>query len=290
MTVVDSHLHVWDPRRFEYPWLVGDEHLNRPFTPADLDLADINAVIVVQADTRDEDALEEVRWVESLAASGALPVAGMVAFAPIDEPRLRDRALDDLSGSPSVVGVRRLLQDEDEAFLRSPELLAGLLAVRERELTFDACVRWQQIPALSGVLERTPGLRVVLDHLGKPPVRAGLDSESGRAWLQSVKRLAALEQVAVKLSGLPAESPDADLASVAPPFVTAAIEAFGTDRCMVGSDWPVSTGGRAPITSRGWFDLVTAGLSAADRAEVLGGTARRWYRLTDPVESDRSDV
>lgn len=278
--MIDSHLHVWDPGRFSYPWLAGNDELDRAFTPADLDRADGGPVVVVQADCRDEDGLGEVRWIESLATSGALTVAGIVAFAPIDRPHCREHVLDELAGSPSVVGVRRLLQDEDDELLRSDALRTGLLAVRDRGLTFDACVRWHQLRALTAALERVPGLRVVLDHIGKPPVAAGIDSDSGRAWLQALTRLSALDDVAVKLSGLPAEARDSDPWRVAPPFIDAALAAFGADRCMVGSDWPVSTG-RSTISTEEWFGLVTSGLHGSELTDVLDGTASTWYGLAD---------
>lgn len=276
--VIDSHVHLWDPERFHYGWLKEHSDLNRPFLLQDLEFGQVDEIIAVQANCGDDEGLAEVLWLESMFVEGRVPLAGIVAFAPIDDIALRQASLDALGECSSVVGVRRLLQDEPDELLSSTELRTGLEELRDRNWTFDACVRWHQLDALAVIVRAVPTLRVVVDHLGKPPILEGIDSDSGRSWLRAMKRLATLDDVAIKLSGLPAEAPLRNIADTASPFLRAAIDIFGPGRCMFGSDWPVSTA-LSQTDYRSWFQVVVDGLGDQEQIDVLGGTASRWYRI-----------
>lgn len=282
MHVVDSHTHVWDPRRFDYPWLDELEPLDRPMLPADVDRAGgrVTGMVFVQADCAARSALDEARWVDGLDWP---ELVGIVAGAD-----LRDRAglaahLDGLTRIRRVVGVRHLLQGEPDDFFRSPALREGLVALAERRLTFDACVRHEQLPLLASLLSALPELSVVVDHLGKPPVDEGIDGEAGRRWASAIDDLAALDTVTIKVSGLAPEARDAaSLDRYAAGFIRHAVEAFGADRSMVGSDWPVSAKLGAGGTFGDWIDRVHAASSpsTAEREAIDGGTAASFYGLT----------
>lgn len=283
MQVIDSHTHVWDPRRFDYPWLAGLEPLDRPMLPADIDRADgrVTGMVFVQADCEPGSALDEARWVDGLDWP---ELAGIVAAADF-----RDRAglpahLDALTAIRRVVGVRHLLQDEPDDFFTSPALREGFAALAERRLTFDACVRHEQLPLLVSLLATTPSPRVVVDHLGKPPVDEGIDSESGRRWASAIDELAALDSVSIKVSGLAPEARDArSLDRNAGGFIRHAVDAFGAERSMLGSDWPVSATLGGGGTFAEWIDRVhaAAGRSTAESRALDGGTAASFYGLTD---------
>ena len=287
MRVIDSHVHIWNPERFHYSWLKEHPDFNRPFLLQDFEFDQLDGIIAVQADCRDDEGLAEALWLESMFLGGCVPLAGIVAFAPIDDISLRQASLDALGECSSVVGVRRLLQDEPDDFLGSTELRTGLEEIRERGWTFDACVRWHQLDALAVTVRAVPALRVVVDHLGKPPILEGIDSDSGRSWLLAMKRLAMLDDVAIKLSGLPAEAPARNVAETASPFLRAAIDIFGPGRCMFGSDWPVSTES-SQTDYRSWFEVVIACLEVQERIDVLGGTAGRWYRIPARALGERA--
>jgi L-fuconolactonase len=199
-------VHFWDPGRFDYDWLPGE--LRRPFLPGDYGSGEL---IFVEADCRHPG---EVDWVESLGAA-----AGIVAY-------MGD--LDALARRPLVKGVRHVLQGESRLDRFAPKIArAGELG-----LVFDACVKQAQLPRLAELARACPGTTIVLDHLGKPHA---LDP-----WRDDLARLGALGNVRCKLSGMEAElGPDWTEAQVRP-YLEHALAVFGEERCLYGSDWPLT--------------------------------------------------
>lgn len=243
MRVVDSHLHLWDPSVLSYDWLDGD--LDDTFTIEQLreDLiedVDHQVAVFVQAGAARKQALDEVRWVESIAH--ATGVVAIVADARLDGGRRLRSHLDALAEHELVVGVRHLLQGEKDGFARRPRFIEGARELATRGLTFDACVRHHQIPDVTALAEAVPGLRIVLDHLGKPAIGTSEAPLAPSAeWLRDLRALAQHPNVCVKLSGLPAESAGMIDEDQMFPFLDAAAEAFGEERMLWGSDWPVSS-------------------------------------------------
>jgi L-fuconolactonase len=274
--IVDAHLHLWDPTARHHDWLAAHPSLLRRFGPEDLDAGhhDVAAAIVVQADCRDEEALDEVRWIAGLAREHPL-VRGIVAYAPLHRGVDARGALEAVAAEPLVVGVRRLLQGEPPNLLRSPELVAGVRLLAEVGFPFDVCVTHDQLPAVAELVAACPDVAFVLDHLGKPAVAAG----SLDPWREDLARIAAHPNVACKLSGLTTEAgPGWDAARLRP-YLDHALEVFGPDRCLVGSDWPVLTLG---ATVEAWFDVVVAALepcTPGERAAVLSGNAGALYGI-----------
>jgi L-fuconolactonase len=278
---IDSHLHLWDPARFRYPWLAG--RLNRAFLKSDLPQSakPVDSAIFVQADCLPLQAIAEAEWAASL-TSASPEIAGIVAYAPLERGHDVQRHMESLSANSLVCGVRRILQGQPDQFLNSDALTAGLKEVLRVGMTFDACITWHQVSRLITLVDRVPSLKVVVDHLAKPPVTLGLRSDEGIAWSQSMLQLSLRENVFVKLSGLGAEvKAGADLAVVARPFLEEALQMFGPARCMFGSDWPVSmiTPELRPYSD--WFDLVRSLVSAEEEIDVQGGTASRFYSLNN---------
>jgi L-fuconolactonase len=162
--MIDAHIHFWDPARLHYAWLEEIPALHRPFLPTEVEA---EGFVFVQADCRDDEAWAEVEWVSDLAREH--PILGIVAYAPVH----RHADLGRLAAHPLVVGVRKLLQGEPDALLGSEALVAGVRALAEHGLTFDACVTHPQLPYVTRLAQQCPEVTIVLDHLGKPDVKAG---------------------------------------------------------------------------------------------------------------------
>jgi L-fuconolactonase len=272
---IDAHAHLWDRGRFTYDWLDQEPDLPSVFTPYDLAASGepIDGFVFIQADCDESEGYREAQWVQSMKASTP-SLMGVVAFAPVSIPGAA-AALQALEDLPLVVGVRRLLQSEDTSFFELPELSAGLERVARRGWTFDACVRWHQLPALLRLARKHEDLTIVVDHLGKPPISAPDRFED---WRRGLADIAQLPNTAVKISGLPAQARNHATPGFGP-WIRAGLDLFGAGRSMVGSDWPVSS--LTSVTRRGWFDLVRteSGATDAEWADIAGVTAERTYRL-----------
>ncbi len=279
MAVIDAHHHLWERQRFSYPWLRTVPALDRdcrlPEYETAARAAGVTQSVFVQADALPEHGLQEARWALSLAADGG-PIAGVIAWAPIELPEL-PQYLEHLGQAPGLKGIRRLIQSEpDPGFCARPEFVAGVQRLGPLGLSFDVCVYHHQLPAVIELARAVPDVLVILDHLGKPAIRdGGLDP-----WRQHLRELGQMPHVTAKVSGLATEADwrrwrAADLR----PYFDAAVEAFGFDRLMFGSDWPVST---LAVGYQQWVDTVgelLAGTASDDRERLFAATARRVYRL-----------
>jgi L-fuconolactonase len=275
MTLIDAHVHVWDPGVLGYDWLEGTP-VDRAMLPAHYDRGGVavDGVVFVQAADGRTDPVAEAHWVSGLDWPELRAiVAGGDLAAP---PTAVDALLDALAGIPLVAGVRHLLQDTDVADFGT--IAGGLRALEARGGSFDACIRHQQLPALTALLRATPDLVVVLDHVGKPAVDEGIDSDAGREWAAALTDLAARPHTFVKLSGMTAESSDADaFARHADAFLAHALEAFGPERTMIASDWPVSATFGVGGSFAEWVARVRGIVPPEAWDDVAGRTALRAY-------------
>jgi len=269
--LIDSHVHIWDPAVNEYAWLSGE--LDRPYLPDDYRAGAPQTTDVIFVEAAAGDSLREAHWVASLHWP---ELRGIVAHAPLELGAAVAAQLDRLRASDRVVGIRRQLQDEPLAIFDHPGLLPGLRALAATGLPFDACVRHEQLPALTALIAQVPDLPVVLDHLGKPPVAQGDDG----TWARNLRALTELPQVRVKLSGLaPEGSADRAVREQARSWLLTALDLLGPERCMLGSDWPVSAIS-APREAPGeWLEhvLADAGAGDGDRDWLSWRTASTFY-------------
>ena len=274
--LLDAHVHFWDPKARHHEWLKDEPRLNRPFVPRDLLAAASvpSAIIFVEADCHRNEALDEVDWVVSLGEAGA-PIVGIVAHGPLEHPDELAGFLAVAADRPLVVGVRRLLQHEPPEVLRDIGLIAGSRMLASHGLAFDICITAEQLPAVTTLVAKCPDTTFVLDHVGKPPIASGvLDS-----WRSNLQALAACNNVACKLSGLTTLAPPGWQPEDILPHLDFAIDVFGPDRCIFGSDWPVLT---LNSSYDDWLTVVTEAtsrLTVAERAGVFAGNAARVYRL-----------
>lgn len=239
----------------------------------------------MQADPLEHQMLDEVRWVDGIALAAG--VVAIVAGARLDRGADTDAQLEALAGFERVIGVRHLLQGEPDGFARTSRFLTGARAVAARGWTFDACVRAHQLSDVTALADAVPELTVVLDHLGKPAIgTAGAPLAPDVGWLSAIGELAQHPQVSCKLSGLPAEAGGAWSEAQVIPFLDAALEAFGPERLLWGSDWPVSSiDAHADVYQQGdrarWFRAVAgwAATRGVDADALFWSNALRAYGI-----------
>ncbi|MGX9296937.1 amidohydrolase family protein [Tsukamurella paurometabola] len=279
---VDAHHHLWDRARLDHRWLdsPGLEAIRRDFSPADLAAARTAASTVAGPITRTvavQALNSSAETHDLLAASG--PADAVVGWVDLISSRCATR-LDQLAAAPgggTLRGLRHLVQDEpDPRWLVRPAVLRGLAAAADRWLAFDLLVRGPQRPAALEAARLAPGTSFVIDHAGKPAIGAG----EWEPWASWITDMAALPNVTCKLSGLVTECPPRPWSrKLIEPYARHVLESFGADRVMFGSDWPVC------LLQASYTEVLTLtvdlldGASPTEREAVLGGTARRVYRL-----------
>jgi L-fuconolactonase len=283
---VDAHVHVWDRSRHAQPWIdpvamaAIDRDFDLPALRADIGPSPAPRVVLVQTIAAEAESRDLLRT----ALTDPL-VAGVVGWVDLTGPAVPDRLAGLLAhdGGRLLVGVRHLLQDEtDPAWLDRPDVRRGAQAVADAGLALDLVIRSHQLAPVVRFARALPGLRLVLDHLGKPGIAAG----EWEPWNTDLAALAAAPNAAAKLSGLVTEAQwETWTAEQLAPYARAALDAFGPRRLMFGSDWPVS---RLATTYRRWLEtarLLTADLDAGEQNAVFSGTATTVYRLSERAES-----
>jgi len=278
---LDAHHHVWDLSVRPQDWIPDEKTLlRRDFSFAEFRAgaarSGVSASIVVQT----VDDLAETPELLSLAAQEET-VAGVVGWLDLESPQVADDLARHLShaGARKLVGIRDLAQYKEEPqWLARPDVLEALRVVGQHDLAFDLLVVPDQLPAATAAVRACPELVFVLDHLAKPPIASG----EVRIWAEQVRALAALPNVACKVSGMVTEADwatwkVADLQ----PYVDVLLDAFGPQRLMFGSDWPVClvAASYERVVEAG--AALFAGLSSDEQADLWCRTARRWYRLQD---------
>jgi L-fuconolactonase len=279
LPILDAHVHFWQPDALRYPWLDGLPALNRPFLPADYVAASgslsIAGLIFVECGCAASQRLDEGAWVSELAKTEPR-LKGIVAQAPVERGRAVREDLLALAANPLVKGVRRILQGEpDEEFCLRPGFVAGVQALAEFGFSFDLCLTRAQLPAATRLAERCPEVTFILDHCGKPDIR----NRQLEPWRQDFRALAGLPNVCCKLSGLATEADCVRwCAEDLKPVVNHAVECFGCERLLFGSDWPVATlATDLPRWAQTLRELLP--VSEIDLAQVFHHNAARIYRV-----------
>lgn len=279
MTFVDTHVHFWDRARLPYPWLDEFPAIAGPHTPDNLRREAPDAlparIVFVQAVGDGARWLDEVRWIESLAAAEPR-IAAIVAYAPMDAGDVTTTTLAELARHPLVRGVRDLIQGRDAGVCTSAAFVAGVQQLPPLRLSFDLCCKHHQLPAVIELVRRCPRTNFILDHAGKPDIRAG----RLEPWREHIRELAPHLNVTCKISGLITEAdPNHWEPAQLQPYVEHLLATFGPGRLLFGSDWPVvklgATYGRWLETVRAWL----APLPEPQVQAILHDNARRVYRL-----------
>lgn len=273
--LLDSHQHFWRYDEAQYPWIPKGSPLHRDRLPNDLAplLAQTgtDGSIAIQA----RQTLEESRWLLELADRNPL-IQGVVGWVDLRSGAVEDQ-LADFARHPKFVGVRHVIQDEpDDQFMLRPDFLRGISKLKQFHLTYDILIFPRHLPAAIELVQRQPEQPFVLDHLAKPLIKDGCLSP----WREQIRELAQSANVFCKISGLVTE---ANWAGWQPadfkPYLDVIFEAFGDDRLMFGSDWPVCLlAGSYEQVHR----LVTGYVASLPKPvgnKILGGNAARFYSL-----------
>lgn len=278
--VIDTHLHLWDPRHIHYPWLADNALLNRAYLLDDYRAATqsipIESMVFVQCEADFSQFDAEAAWVASLARAEPR-IKGLVAWAPLEKGGAVRADLDKLSRHGILRGIRRIIQFEaDLDFCLRADFIEGVRALREFDLSFDICIDRRHMANLLKFVQRVPDVPMVLDHIGKPDIKNGVM----HPWAEQMRELAQFPHVSCKISGVATEADhrnwsEDDLKR----YIDVAIDAFGFERIMFGGDWPVAL--QAIQYSR-WvaiLDALLAGATAEDRRKFWRGNAARFYRI-----------
>ncbi|MFD4506615.1 amidohydrolase family protein [Streptomyces sp. NPDC058457] len=278
--IVDAHHHLWDLAVRDQDWTREEalRPLRRSFLLSDFQrqahAAGVTKTVVVQTVT----VAEETPELLTLCAGSDL-VAGVVGWTDLIAADVADRlhALKEGHGGTHLVGIRHQVQSEpDPDWLLRPAVQHGLRTVQDAGLVYDLVITPWQLPAAIRAAAALPDLVFVLDHLAKPPVATGQVDP----WARHLRELARLPNVVAKLSGLVTE---ADWSRWTPqdlqPFMDIALEAFGVDRLMFGSDWPVCTLAADYDDVLSSARALTSDLSADERTALFAATATRVYRI-----------
>ncbi|MCH2181267.1 MAG: amidohydrolase family protein [Mariniblastus sp.] len=276
---IDSHHHLWDREReeFDYSWQETDklQKICRSFLPGDLEPlikpAGVRGTVVVQT----QHNLQENRWALQLAEAHDW-ILGVVGWVDLASPQCEAQLLE-FKDHPKFVGVRHVTQDEpDPDFIIRDDISRGLSVLENHQVPFDLLFYLKHLKHTETVARRFPGLPLVIDHLGKPDIQSG----QIEPWKSDLSRAAQHPNVHCKLSGLITEA-DWESWSIDDlrPYVEAAIELFGAERCMFGSDWPVCQLAGSYQQVLDSLQTCIAGLSEPDRQQVMSKTAVDFYQL-----------
>ncbi len=282
---IDAHHHLWRYSASEYGWI--DDRmatLRQDFLPADFVVELANAAIDGAVTIQARQTLEETRWLLELAGS-CDGIRGVVGWAPIAS-RDFEASVDALAASPKLVGLRHVVQAEPNGFLDTPEFNRGIRALRRTGLAYDLLIVEHQLEEAIRFIDRHPQQSFVLDHIAKPKIEAG----EIEPWRTHIRELSKRNNVCCKISGMVTEASWSSWSIESlRPYLDTVVDAFGANRLMAGSDWPVCLVATSYVR---WWQVLReyfAALSNDERIEIFGATAIRTYNLKIASNITRAD-
>jgi L-fuconolactonase len=273
---IDAHQHFWYYEPVKHSW-IGDSMaiIRKDFLPSDLKKVyaenDIDGCVAVQVD----QTLQETEFLMHLTKSNDF-IKGIVGWVDLREKRV-DAVLEKYGEHEEIKGFRHIVQGEaNHNFLLSPDFMSGISLLEKYGYTYDILVFPHQLGATLEFVKQFPNQRFVIDHIAKPYIKDGFFD----GWAILMKEIAKHGNVYCKLSGMITE---ADFSSWTPeqiiPYMNVVLEAFGSDRLMFGSDWPVClVAGNYARVKQLVTDFISK-LSASEQARIMGGNAMDFYNL-----------
>ncbi len=279
-SVVDTHLHLWDPSNLRYPWLDANALLNRPYLLEKYRSAcgpvQVEQMVFLQCECDFAQFMDEANWVIGLAHAEPR-LTGIVPWAPLEKGDAARPDLEQLAANPLIKGIRRIIQFEpDQEFCLRPDFVKGVQALPAYGLHFEICISHGQMANTIKLVQQCPNVQFILDHIGKPDIKAHLLAP----WQHELKTLAGFPNVSCKMSGLVTEADHQSWTKEdLKPYIDHVLECFGFGRVMYGGDWPVAY--QATDYPR-WVETLewaTSGCSETELHQLFHDSAMKFYRL-----------
>lgn len=273
--IIDSHHHFWNYDPIEFDWI--DESMRsirRSFLPNDLEAqirkTGVDGVISVQA----RQILEETDFLLKQAEANDF-IKGVVGWLPLAERNINE-LLERYGDAPELKSIRHVVQGEASGFLNGEAFNHGINSLKAYDLAYDILIFEHQLEETIRFVDRHPNQAFVLNHIAKPKIKVDLIEP----WKQNIIDLSKRENVSCKISGMVTEADYKNWQEQQlRPYLDTVLEAFGTDRLMFGSDWPVCL---VACNYKQWYDLVYSyiqSLSSDEQANIMGKTAIKTYNL-----------
>ncbi|QWA13383.1 amidohydrolase family protein [Sodalis ligni] len=279
--LIDAHVHFYDQRQLDYPWLNDVPQIQGRYMPDDYSLAcggvEVEKMIFIEVDVAQHQKLDEVRFVEQLRGEDPR-IAAIVACAALEKGAAVEEELERLAEIGAVRGIRRLLQYHEEPdYCLRPNFIEGVQRLAKFDFSFDICIRHHQLASATELVRRCPNVRFVLDHIAKPDIAAGLYTP----WDKQIAAIAELPNVVCKITGVTTEADRRNwtLAQIRP-YIEHVIEQFGFSRILFASDWPVLNLGADYPRWVAVMDEILTGCSDQERRRFYRENAASAYKLS----------
>ncbi len=275
MTSIDAHQHFWKYNPESHAWITDDMNsIRRDFQPEDLkpvlERNGLEASVVVQVDQTEDETMQLLAYADQHDF-----IAGVVGWVDLRDGNLESR-LEHFSTFQKIRGFRHIVQGEKFGFLAQQSFVRGVRKLADFDYAYDLLLYHHQLPEAVVFAKQIPDTRIVIDHIAKPSIRTGDIAE----WKKDITEIARHENICCKVSGMVTEArwPGWKYQDFVP-YLDVVVEAFGTQRLIYGSDWPVclvsaSYDEQLSIT-RDYFQA----FSPVEKSSIMGGNAKRFYKL-----------
>ena len=272
---IDSHQHFWQYNEVDYVWM-GELHnaIKKNFLTNDLQPLlkenNLDGSIAVQA----RQTIAETNFLLGLASNNSI-IKGVVGWLPLCETDV-EGMIEKYAAEKNIVGFRHVIHDEpDDLFILRKDFNNGINCLKHHSLCYDILIFEKHLPQTIKFVDQHPEIKMVIDHIAKPRIS---NSKFDHTWAENIKQLAARENVTCKLSGMVTEVIDGKWdTSLLQPYFDIVLEAFGPDRLMFGSDWPVCL---IQSNYTKWVDTIKSfitPLSLFEQSAIMGGNVKRIY-------------
>jgi L-fuconolactonase len=274
--IIDSHQHFWQIEKFNYEWMSPtDKILYRDFLPDNFEQVLRQNGVAKSVAVQAHQSIEEARWLLELSDQFDF-IAGVVGWVDLQSENLSQQ-LDELTKHPKFKGVRHVVQDEpDDDWIIRPKVIEGIKTLAKYDLTYDILVFPRHLKYVKILLENCPEIKFVIDHFAKPPIASGEIAE----WSNDIIEVAKFPNVYCKLSGLVTEANHQNWTKEdLQPYINVAMEAFGANRLMYGSDYPVCLLAASYQKVLETYRSFLADLTEDEQNQILFQNAAEFYNL-----------